>query len=131
MEFVYKPSITSAACVAFRNTEKGKEVLLINDGKWGGWIIPKGRIDEGETLEEAALRELSEETGYSGKIIKFLEKVDSDLYETREYYFFLIEVGKQDNNKMDGSVKEIKWVKVGEIPKFEQFPDLNKYFVIE
>ncbi len=128
MDFIYKPGITSAACVAFRATSKGKETLLIKDEKWGGWIIPKGRVDEGETLEQAALRELQEETGYSGKIIKFLEKIDSDLHEQREYYFFLIEVKTRDKTKMDGSVKSFKWVLIGKIPKFEQFPDLNNYF---
>jgi 8-oxo-dGTP diphosphatase len=129
MKFIYKPGITAAACVAFRKIFKGKEILIIKDEKWGGWIIPKGRVDPGESLEKAALRELEEETGFSGRIIRFLEKICTDLYEVREYYFYLIEVvGEQDKFKMDGSVKTIKWVSLDKVPKFKQFPSLKKYF---
>jgi 8-oxo-dGTP diphosphatase len=33
------------------------------------WTFPKGRPDAGETPEQAALREVKEETGYSAKVI--------------------------------------------------------------
>lgn len=37
-----------------------------------GWTLPKGWIDEGETIEEAALRETAEEAGVKAKIIEKL-----------------------------------------------------------
>ncbi|MDE2143958.1 MAG: NUDIX domain-containing protein, partial [Elusimicrobia bacterium] len=39
------------------------KVLLIKHKKLGLWLAPGGHIDEGETPDEAALRELKEETG--------------------------------------------------------------------
>lgn len=52
----------SAGAVVCRRHEAGWEVLLIRDS-YGNWGFPKGHVEGGETPEEAALRECSEETG--------------------------------------------------------------------
>ena len=53
----------SAGGVIFRRPADGEpEVLLIKDG-YGNWGWPKGHVEAGESLEVAALRECSEETG--------------------------------------------------------------------
>lgn len=48
-----------------RRIEKTVHLLLIKDpyGKWG---LPKGHLEDGETPEDAALREVEEETGLGG-----------------------------------------------------------------
>lgn len=53
----------SAGAVVVRRGEGGAiDVLLIEDS-YGNWGFPKGHVEAGETSEEAALRECSEETG--------------------------------------------------------------------
>lgn len=47
------------------------EVLLVNEGD-GSWGFPKGRPEEGETLLETAIREITEETGLT-EIIKIAD----------------------------------------------------------
>ena len=39
-------------------------VALVHRPKYGDWTLPKGKLDAGETFEEAALREVKEETGF-------------------------------------------------------------------
>ncbi|WGM48186.1 NADH pyrophosphatase [Brevundimonas sp. NIBR10] len=58
---------------------KGDEVLLIRRGRpprEGEWSLPGGRIEPGERLHAAALRELYEETGVSARILSLVDVVD-------------------------------------------------------
>lgn len=53
---------TSAGGVVFRVTDGGLLYLLIRDS-YKNWGFPKGHVERGELPEDAALREVSEETG--------------------------------------------------------------------
>ncbi len=58
---------------------KGDEVLLIRRGtppRLNQWSLPGGRLEWGETLEVAALRELKEETGVEAQLLGLLDVVD-------------------------------------------------------
>jgi 8-oxo-dGTP diphosphatase len=63
-----RPALTADA-VVFRRARSGHQVLLIRRKHApfeGMWALPGGFLDEGETLEACAVRELAEETGVSG-----------------------------------------------------------------
>ena len=58
---------------------KDRQVLLVKRGNEpyiGQWCLPSGFVETGESIAEAALRELEEETGVQGKIVQ-LQDVDS------------------------------------------------------
>lgn len=58
---------------------RGSEVLLIRRGKpprMGEWSIPGGRMEMGETVTAAALRELREETGVTAELLGLIEVLD-------------------------------------------------------
>ena len=44
-------------------TDAGGRVCLVHRPRYDDWSLPKGKLDPGETFEEAALREVEEETG--------------------------------------------------------------------
>ncbi|MFY9554170.1 MAG: NUDIX hydrolase [Blastocatellia bacterium] len=55
------------------NDRHGKPaVLLVHRPRYDDWSFPKGKVDPGETLEEAALREVREETGLRCRIVRLL-----------------------------------------------------------
>ena len=62
------------------------------NNRYKGWVLPKGTVEEGETFEQTALREVKEETSVSANLIKY---VDSS------YYSFFVEEGIIS--------KEVKW----------------------
>ena len=70
MSYTYeypRPAVTVDAAI-FRYNGDDLEVLLIQRGNYpfkGDWALPGGFLDMDETLEEAIVRELEEETGLS------------------------------------------------------------------
>ena len=71
----------SAGGIVFKKID-GQILFLVRKASGGelykgtlGWNLPKGRIDEGETVEQAALRETREEVGVEAKIIGKLETI--------------------------------------------------------
>lgn len=65
---------------------KGDQVLLIKRGtppRLGQWSLPGGRIEWGEAVDAAALRELKEETGVEAELTGLLDVVDG-VFTSRE-----------------------------------------------
>ncbi|MHA1556272.1 MAG: NUDIX hydrolase [Candidatus Heimdallarchaeota archaeon] len=89
----------SAGGVVYRQCDDNKiRVALIRDQNTHNWILPKGRIEDGETLEDTSIREVKEETGLQS--IKLVDKIGKTNYWfrtkckdkfTKEVHFFLYE----------------------------------------
>ena len=71
---------------------KGDQVLLIRRGKpprVGEWSLPGGRIEPGEAVIDAALRELHEETGVEARIEGLIDVVDGLFPEAGLHYVLI------------------------------------------
>ena len=123
---VYSPKkdLPSLARVVTQN-EKG-EVLLVKDKKWDSWNYPGGRIELDESPEEAAKREVFEETNL---VVKNLEKMAEE-----KIFFANLAEGNQNwkghffrTNKYSGEIKNKEPEKILDI-KFVDYhsPEARK-----
>ena len=62
------PVLAAGGVIWRRDADDGLEVVLIHRPRYDDWSLPKGKLDPGETDEEAALREVEEETRVVGRL---------------------------------------------------------------
>lgn len=84
----------AAGCVVFTYDTTQRKYLLVQNVRGNHWEFPKGRMEPGETTQEAALRELKEETNIEGKIMQPFEATmsytstfDDDPIQKTVYFF--------------------------------------------
>jgi ADP-ribose pyrophosphatase YjhB (NUDIX family) len=92
------------------------------------WSLPKGHIEVGETAEQAAVREVEEETGIAGEIVAELGTIDfwfvaegRRIHKTVRHYL-LRRVGGELSDA-DVEVDEVAWVPLPEIRGQLAYPD--------
>ena len=113
----------SAGGVIYRQGQVGPEVCLIATHGGEAWQLPKGLIEQGEPAEEAARREVSEETGLQGELLQPIEKIEYwyvwDYGEGRERVhkfvsFFLFRYTGGSTEDHDDEVDDARWVPLEE-----------------
>jgi 8-oxo-dGTP pyrophosphatase MutT (NUDIX family) len=85
------------------------------------WSLPKGHVEDEETIEEAAVREVEEETGIRGRIIAPLGAIEywfsvdhRRIHKTVHHHLLLATGG--DLSDADVEVDEVAWVPLAEVP---------------
>ena len=115
----YKNPLPVAVAVAVKN----KRFLLVKRGsppKKGTWASPAGFIEIGETPEEACLRELKEETGISGEIVKLIgvsKREDNEVYGDMLVVKYLVRT-KSGKLTPGNEVEGVKFFDIAELPDY-------------
>ena len=116
----------SAGGVVYRRRRGLPEVCLISTQGGKTWQLPKGLIEDGEKPEAAAMREVEEETGLRGKLVKPLEKIeywyvweeDGERTRVHKYvYFFLYRYAGGSTKDHDDEVDDARWFPLAEAQK--------------
>ena len=106
-----RPLITAAGGVVWRREGERDQVAVVHRPKYDDFSLPKGKVDPGESFEEAALREVREETGVRARITGF---VDAVTYFTKgapklvvHYQLEAVDMGRFTPDK---EVDELRWL---------------------
>lgn len=104
--------IRAAGGILIRWVAAGRvEVACIYREARGDWTFPKGKLDGGETFEQAALREVHEETGMRCRIVRFIGTTNYTHRKGRPKIvaYYLMEV---DNGEFSptAEVDELVWL---------------------
>lgn len=114
----------------------GKRILLSKRGKppsEGKWGLPGGAVEVGETVEEALIREILEETSVTVRIIKlitFLDSIHRDDDDRVRYHYVLFEylceyVSGEVSPSSDAL--DARWVDVNELDSVDIMPSTKRF----
>lgn len=110
----------SSGGVVYRHGDAGFEVALIYRTRHDDWSLPKGHIEAGETREQAALREVKEETGIDGRVVlplgsaMYYFRTRSGELVRKTVYHYLIEALTTELGKPNWEVTEARWIPIAE-----------------
>ena len=124
-EFKERRKTISCGAMVYRHTGEAwddTEILLVKQfAHKDNWGIPKGHIDDGETIEECAIRETREEAGVDivlgdrlSDVLAIYKKEDKTVVS-----FLAQQICDKEPNSgdPDSEVAAVSWFKIGELPQ--------------
>jgi 8-oxo-dGTP pyrophosphatase MutT (NUDIX family) len=120
----------SAGGVVIRRAPDGIDVALAARRTRKGdlaWGLPKGLVEPGEEPDEAAVREVREETGLEATILSPLGEISywyvwGDERVRKRVAFFLMEATGGDVSQHDHEMEEVGWFPLAEAPRQATYP---------
>ena len=121
----HRREVSAGGLIWRRNPDGSISVVLVRPAGRSTWVLPKGHLEPGETVVQAAIREAREETGLTVGAVEPLGEI-SYVYSSRErdagtitrifkhVYFFLMEYTGGDPSAHDSEIDEVAWLSFDE-----------------
>ncbi len=136
------PVIKAAGGILQRSTPRGDEVMVVYRKRHQDWVLPRGKVKDGESFQEAAMREVQDETGCSCRIGNYLGTISySDNGVPKVVLFWKMTLVEDKGARNSEEIGEALWLqmpaaierlthaqekalvsRIGSLPKQSQLP---------
>jgi 8-oxo-dGTP diphosphatase len=107
------PVIKAAGGILQRTSSRGDEVMVVYRNRHQDWTLPRGKVKDGESFQEAAMREVLEETGCSCRIGNYLGTISySDNGVPKVVLFWKMMVVDDKGVRDNEEIGEAVWLPV-------------------
>jgi 8-oxo-dGTP diphosphatase len=107
------PVIKAAGGILQRSTPRGDEVMVVYRKRHQDWTLPRGKVKDGESFQEAAMREVQEETGCSCRIGNYLGTISyADDGVPKVVLFWKMSLIEEKGTKNNEEIGEALWLQV-------------------
>src|SRR5580700_9942394 len=120
--------VSAGGVIWRREKQDAPDIVLVRPAGKNTWVLPKGHVEKGEGVLEAALREAGEETGLEvtagdslgqvSYVYSWRDRDDGGLIRVfKRVHFFLMECIGGDPSRHDGEIDEVAWVPLERAPE--------------
>ncbi len=104
--------VRAAGGVVRRDESGVVRILLVHRPRYDDWSLPKGKLDPGESFEDAAVREVQEETGVAARLAHELEPVTyrDGKGRSKLVRYWVMDVDDEGRFEPNEEVDEIRWM---------------------
>jgi len=113
-----KKIISAGGVLFWKNNDNILICIVKRKGK-NIWILPRGRVEKNENMENTVIREVKEETGVICNIIRKIGVINYDYYSpssktfyTKEVHFYLLKIYRQKKFVPSNEIQDMKWVTI-------------------
>lgn len=119
---IQKP-VQAAGGLLWRKANDHYEIAIIYRNRYHDWSLPKGKLHNGETWQQAAIREVKEETGYTVQVTGFAGAVSYQVSTGIKVVCFwhMLPVGSP-SDVLDDEVARVVWLPVEAALEKLQYP---------
>jgi 8-oxo-dGTP diphosphatase len=114
--------IRAAGALLWQGPPERRVIAVVHRNRYDDWTLPKGKLKKDESWEQAALREVKEETGYDARILGFAGSVSYEVNGRPKIVRYWHMVAEGEPSELDDEVDELVWLPIEQAIKRLQYP---------
>ncbi|SDC63109.1 NUDIX hydrolase [Actinokineospora iranica] len=114
--------IAAAGAVLWRRGKNTVETAIVHRPRYGDWSLPKGKLDPGESVHAAAVREVAEETGFAAVLGRSLGQVHYVVGESAKTVSYFAARAAGGSFEPNDEVDVLRWIPVSDAVHLVTYP---------